>query len=160
MWVSTRYRQVMKEFSTCPHFLKCSGCTIDRSKMAPDTRHIKDFFQSFDWVVGEIFSWRMRAKLAIRKTGMGLFRKNSHEVIEIPLCQTHHPSINQAAELLKKNRFDPYDEETGSGTFRYAQFCVCRESNKVQLTLVIQKDLEEREDRENSEEPGTPEKPE
>ena len=110
--------------------------------MAPDTRHIKDFFQSFDWVVGEIFSWRMRAKLAIRKTGMGLFRKNSHEVIEIPLCQTHHPSINQAAELLKKNRFDPYDEETGSGTFRYAQFFVCRESKKVQLTLVIQKDLE------------------
>jgi len=90
-------------------------------------------------------SWRTRAKLAIRRgsrglPALGLFRRKSHDLVEIPSCVAHHPSINRAAALIQREMahllIEPYDEVRQTGSLRYAQFFVCRESNLVQLSLV------------------------
>src|SRR5690606_101497 len=55
----------------------------------------------------------------------------------------HHPSINRAAALIKREiehlGIEPYDEIRQTGSLRYAQFFVCRKSGLVQLALVSRK---------------------
>ena len=132
----------MKEFSTCTHFPSCSGCSLDLRNSPSGITQIRSFFKTFDWISHQKLAWRMRAKLAIRKNGIGLFRKKTHEVVEIPHCKTHHGAINNAANFLKQaiaaTLIEPYDEVSQSGVLRYAQFFVCRESEKIQLALVVQ----------------------
>lgn len=89
----------------------------------------------------------MRAKLAVRGTSkepfIGLFRERTHEVVEIPDCRAHHPSINQAVLLIREAMIQqgiaPYDEVRKSGQLRYVQLFVCRKTHRVQLTLVANK---------------------
>jgi tRNA/tmRNA/rRNA uracil-C5-methylase (TrmA/RlmC/RlmD family) len=54
---------------------------------------------------GTAGEWRCRARLAVRvdENGaltVGLFRRGTHQVVEIPRCVVHHPRINQAVRLI------------------------------------------------------------
>ncbi len=134
---------------TCAHFLECSGCAHHLDAKEPALwRRVKDFFdRPIPLILENRSGWRMRARLAIRKNGLGsgalgLFRRNSHDLIEIPNCLAHHPAINRAAAFVQKEmgrlQIEPYDEVRQTGSLRYAQFFVCRESGLVQLSLVSQ----------------------
>src|SRR5262249_43932800 len=72
---------------------------------------------------------------------IGLFEKGSHLVLSIPNCQVHHPRINQAIakflEAFTQSGLTAYDEASHRGDLRYVQCVVERQSLKVQLTLVI-----------------------
>jgi len=135
----------------CPHFKICSGCSRDKAledltsyKQARQFFADRNFF-SFQLHLGSPKGWRTRAKLAVRGDSkhpkLGLFEKGSHHIVDIPQCQVHHPSINQAANLLRDwmQTFEihPYDELSGAGFLRYVQLAVERESGRVQLVLVI-----------------------
>lgn len=133
----------MKEFSTCPN---CSGCSLSVGiEKPPSYSDICAFLKmSPPLISGELTGWRMRAKLAIRGSEnaplIGLFQEGTHDVVDIPNCRANHPSINEAAELLreaiKRQHVAPYNELRQSGALRYAQFFVCRESGRVQIVLV------------------------
>lgn len=101
-----------------------------------------------------ITHWRTQAKLAIGSPStssksrllqsgisLGLYRRNSHNILSIPQCQVHHPSINIASSLLAQAaqtvRITPYNEFDGRGLLRYAQFRVETTTGKVSLTLVM-----------------------
>lgn len=87
--------------------------------------------------------WRTRVKLAVRRQkgntlAIGLFRRGSHHVTPIPCCVSHHPSINKAIALLSS--LPPslgYHESTRTGELRYIQAVVERETERVQLSLVL-----------------------
>ena len=89
--------------------------------------------------------WRCRAKLAVRGSTthplIGLFKEGTHDVLEIPHCEAHHPKINEAVELVRdfmiSEKIQPYDEKSLQGAIRYLQFVIHRPSNKVQLTIVM-----------------------
>ncbi len=131
----------------CSHFVHCSGCSHPLDAKAPAIwNRVETFFEKpVPLLLENKTGWRMRARLAIRKNdrgvgALGLFRRKSHDLIEIPNCLAHHSSINQAASLVQKEmewlRIEPYDEVRQTGSLRYAQFFVCRETGCVQLTLV------------------------
>ena len=101
-----------------------------------------------------ITHWRTQAKLAIGPPtsssksrilqsgiSVGLYRRNSHNILSIPQCQVHHPNINVASSLLSQAaqnvRITPYNEFDGRGLLRYAQFRVETTTGKVSLTLVM-----------------------
>lgn len=135
----------------CPHFDFCSGCQRNRQIEQLDVySEAKEFFLEHDVAnvplrVGSPTGWRCRAKLATRGTAdnpqIGLFEEGSHHVVDIPLCQVHHPAINQAIEILRvwisQNKISLYDEQTGLGFLRYLQLAVERKTMRVQLVLVI-----------------------
>lgn len=138
--------------STCPHFSQCSGCELADPFNPPIWQEALKFFQTQTLdpkLITDGFSQtRMRAKLAVREgPKIGLFKKNSHEVLSIPNCLVHHPSINQAVSLLNeeiiRQKIIPYDEHTQKGTLRYVQLFVERNTGKVQLTLVSTKQIDE-----------------
>lgn len=129
--------------SFCPFLGECSGCCSSNHIL----QRASSFFQQ-QWdgtylcVAGHASGWRTRAKLAVRNQSetlcCGLFRAGSHEVVSIPGCSAHHPSINRAAEAIAS--LPPecgYVESTGRGSLRYVQAIVDRKSGSVQLSLVL-----------------------
>lgn len=141
----------MNKPSACPHFPLCSGCELPDPYSPPIWQEAHDFFVSNgvepDLVVDGFSKTRMKAKLAIRKgPSIGLFKKGTHEVLPIPDCLVHHPSINRAAEILReeilRQGVEPYDDASGRGVLRYAQFFVEAKTGRVQLTLVATREID------------------
>lgn len=137
--------------STCPHFSECSGCEIDDYLHPSVWREALQFFHEknirAELITDGFIKTRSRAKLAVRKgPKIGLFKSRSHEVLPIPHCLVHHASINEARDILEREmilqKIEPYQENPISGSLRYAQFFVHRETGKVQLTLVSFKEIE------------------
>jgi len=132
----------------CRHFPACSGCVYD-SCVNPPEKYLeaKKYFAT-SWQLelalteGEVRHWRTRAKLAVcAPDSIGLFAKGTHSVLPIPHCQVHHPKINEAVarllEAFRKANLTAYDEKTKTGDLRYIQCLVERKSEKVQLSLVL-----------------------
>jgi tRNA/tmRNA/rRNA uracil-C5-methylase (TrmA/RlmC/RlmD family) len=132
---------------TCPHFSLCSGCELaDELFNPPIWKEALSFFHQFniepDLIADGFSQTRLKAKLAVRPgPQIGLFKKNSHEVISIPHCLVHHPSINRAVALIKeeilRHSIAPYQENPPRGLLRYLQLFVERATNRVQLSLVV-----------------------
>ncbi|KAL9186539.1 hypothetical protein ACHAXT_005777 [Thalassiosira profunda] len=142
---------------------------IENPTEAPIVQAAQRYFRSLDAEfpvhVGPLDGWRTVAKLAVRpdpasatpKVAIGLFMPQSHELLSVPHCRAHHPSINAAVRAVTRACHDvgvvPYQEtgegvskegegageatvETGSGQLRYVAINVARENGAVQLTLV------------------------
>lgn len=141
------------EFSTidCLHFNQCSGCEIQKEVILPPIwQEIKAEFHlleprlNLSLFHAEILGWRTRAKLAVRgskkEPQIGLFKRGTHDVVDIPDCPLHHPLINQALQVLKEtmiqHAMQPYDEKKKTGVLRYLQLTIERKTRKVQLVLV------------------------
>lgn len=136
-------------FHQCTHFQKCSGCSEILNDNPPKIwQEVSNFLTPFCEPAlhqGNPIHWRFRAKVAVRGTSLhpliGLFRKNSHEVIPIPNCMVHHPQLNKAFAIIQKALFnmklEPYNEKTGQGDLRYLQGVVERKSQRVQLTFIL-----------------------
>lgn len=145
----------MKDFSTlinnCPHFNACSGCTLkdiyDLSTWKEVVSFIKDANSELTPILyaNDFKSSRSKAKLAVQKKEeeilIGLYKEFTHEVIDIPNCLLHHPSINIAIteikKALKKFNLSIYDQKNKKGLVRYLQLFVQKNSGKVQVSFVL-----------------------
>jgi 23S rRNA (uracil1939-C5)-methyltransferase len=71
---------------------------------------------------------------------IGLFKPKSHDIIPVPNCTAHHPSINRAVpivqEACRKCNVTAFSEQDGTGQFRYLSINVERSTGAVQITLV------------------------
>ncbi|KAL7539032.1 hypothetical protein ACHAXR_008983 [Thalassiosira sp. AJA248-18] len=106
-----------------------------------------DFYQIK--IPSPITQWRTQAKLAVSPAStrwaagctIGLYQRHSHNVLSIPDCRVHHPSINRAVEVLvaatEKVRTPAYEEDHGGGLLRYIQCQVELSTGKVCLSLVM-----------------------
>ena len=135
----------------CPHFNTCSGCTLDEQALRPPVyeKALRFFtslgFKDVELVIANLTKWRVKAKLAVRgQLGnplIGLFKERSHDVLKIPFCKVHNPLINESIELIRqsmiKENIEPYDEIKNKGILRYIQLVVNRQTNTVQLSLIV-----------------------
>mmetsp|Transcript_700 Transcript_700/g.1095 ORF Transcript_700/g.1095 Transcript_700/m.1095 type:complete len:536 (+) Transcript_700:86-1693(+) len=115
-------------------------------------QYFLDHEVEFEIYLGKLEGWRTVSKLPVRsapdedekKCIIGLFKPNSHDVVSVPNCTAHHPSINSTVEslqLLCNNlSVKPFDEKDGTGYLRYVCMNVDRNSKHVQLTLVWNSD--------------------
>jgi tRNA/tmRNA/rRNA uracil-C5-methylase (TrmA/RlmC/RlmD family) len=141
----------------CPHFDACPGCTMSEGVHEPPTlSRARAFFADrglpdFAARTGAVRGWRCRAKLAARslpkpngKPGagplaLGLFARGTHDLVQIPECVVHHPSINRAAaavvEAANRLGVKAYDETTGKGRLRYVQLTAVASDNAGRADL-------------------------
>lgn len=139
----------MFSFKQCSHFSHCSGCELaDPVAELLPLREMRSFFEEaclpeVPLHRGKNTEWRIRAKLAIRKDKMGLYKRGTHDVLDIPNCLVHHPAINRAQKLvanaIQSLSLPSYDEREGKGLMRYIQCIVERKTGLVSLTLVVTK---------------------
>ena len=116
-------------------------------------QYFRNLHMPFKIYVENRHGWRTVSKLPVRNGAhdgnektcvIGLFKPNSHNVIEIPNCVAHHPSINitirRLQKVCKELNVEPFDETDGSGFLRYVCINVDRSSKLVQITLVWNSD--------------------
>lgn len=151
----------------CVHFATCDGCTHETNLEAPPaSERAARFFHDVDVGGGKLapwtlqtpktHAWRCRARLvATRDDGgrveLGLYRRGTHDVVDIPECRAHHPRLNEAAAMLRRLvqglRVSVHDEDRKVGKLRHVQLAVCTsdtslpkhqryDKGRVQVTLV------------------------
>ena len=106
--------------------------------------------------VGPLKHWRTVCKLPARTPStspgggaahnnnvmpdIGLFVPGTHQVVSVPDCAAHHPSINMAIQKVREGcavcAVSAYNEKDGTGLLRFVAVNVQRSTGHVQITLV------------------------
>lgn len=144
--------------STCPHFRVCQSCALLSWKydaqLAYKVKRVADALAVYPnlskvspgevWAAPEGFGYRASAKLVVaRKRGkpqVGMYRRGSHDVVDIADCPLHHPLINRVAavvrEELDRRNISAYDVNHRRGLLRYLLVRVSPVYNKAMVTFV------------------------
>jgi 23S rRNA (uracil1939-C5)-methyltransferase len=93
---------------------------------------------------GHRFGYRARVKLAVQrikgKPVIGLYRPESHRVLDASACPVHPPPVNALVhslkQLIEKLRITPYDERHDRGQLRYLDIRYSFWQRRLLLTLV------------------------
>ncbi|HEU0265311.1 MAG TPA: 23S rRNA (uracil(1939)-C(5))-methyltransferase RlmD, partial [Geobacterales bacterium] len=88
--------------------------------------------------------YRTTAKLVISGRAdaprIGIYRRHSHDVVEITDCPLHHPLINRVVAVVKegirKGKVPIYHPRTGNGLLRYLVVRVSESSGKAMVIFV------------------------
>lgn len=88
--------------------------------------------------------YRTTAKLAVAGTHadpyIGIYRRASHDVVDLEDCSLHHPMINTVIKVvregIRKLKVPVYQEKNKSGILRYLVVRVSESSNEVMVTFV------------------------
>ncbi len=71
---------------------------------------------------------------------IGMYRPNTHEVVDIGSCPLHHPLINRVVKAVKegirKGKVPVYSPRTGSGIIRYLVVRVSEADNRAMVVFV------------------------
>lgn len=137
----------------CTHFPSCSGCSVQKElenlpKWKEFKAALKEFEGEIPLIVDQVVHYRHKAKLAVScenfEIKIGLYKKGTHDVLEILDCPLHTPAINPALEKIKEalvsSGLSIYSEKTFLGVLRYVQLVEQRETGKVSLTFVVNGD--------------------
>jgi 23S rRNA (uracil1939-C5)-methyltransferase len=89
-------------------------------------------------------NYRNTAKLVIAGKHsdpvIGIYRRNTHDVLEIEDCQLHHPLINKvvkaAKQGIKKGKVPIYNAKSEMGLLRYLVVRVAEPSDQVMVVFV------------------------
>lgn len=144
--------------SPCPKIGQCRGCSLLQLK--PDvqlgfkqqkvTQSLAGYPPLRKIVVPEVWAapsplgYRTNAKLVIgrirRQPVVGLYRRGSHDIVDIGDCPLHHPLINRIVKVVReeidKLQLSVYDPKRGQGLLRYLLVRVAPQANKAMVTLV------------------------
>ena len=143
---------------SCPHFRICQSCALMSWKydaqLAYKVRRVADALAVYPnlskvmpeevWAAPEGFGYRASAKLVVaRKRGkaqVGMYRRGSHDVVDIADCPLHHPLINRVAavvrEELDRRNISAYDVTHRRGLLRYLLVRVSPVYAKAMVTFV------------------------
>lgn len=142
----------------CPNATACDGCPLIAmsypAQLAWKQALVKDELGRYrsvtDVPVQDIIPsprrlhYRNSAKLIV--TGkfsepiIGIYRRNTHDVIDIGDCPLHHPLINKVVQAVKdgirKGKVPVYSPRSGSGILRYLAVRVSESDNRAMVTFV------------------------
>ncbi len=142
----------------CPHFRNCQSCAIlswqYAAQLAGKQKRVAEALALYPglskvapggiWGAPEEFGYRASAKLVVaRKRGrpqVGMYRRGSHDVVDIADCPLHHPLINRVAavvrEELERRSISAYDANQRRGLLRYLLVRVSPTYDKAMVTFV------------------------
>ena len=144
--------------TACPHYRSCQSCALLSWKypaqLARKSQRVADALATYPelyevelgevWAAPETLGYRASAKLVVaRKRGkgqVGMYRRGSHDVVDIADCPLHHPLINRVAaavrEELDRRNISAYDTNHRRGLLRYLLVRVSPSYDKAMVTFV------------------------
>ncbi|WP_305046630.1 23S rRNA (uracil(1939)-C(5))-methyltransferase RlmD [Geoalkalibacter sp.] len=142
----------------CPHAEECLGCALISMDYPAQLRFKQDKVAAAlgayprlaqarvapVWAAEQPLGYRCTAKLVIGKhhgqVSIGLYRRNTHQVVDIGQCPLHHPLINQISavvrEEIERQGVWVYNPERNSGLLRYLAIRVSPSRNEAMVTFV------------------------
>lgn len=143
----------------CSELTSCQGCPLlcldEAAQLEIKAIRIRGAFNHYPalrpvaiapvWNAPEAFGYRTNAKLVFgRRRGkalLGLYRRGSHEVVDLASCPLHHPLINRIVavvrEEVEKQAVFIYNPDKGRGLLRYLLVRVSPSRNKAMVTFVV-----------------------
>ena len=144
--------------TSCPHYRACQSCALlswkYEAQLVRKSKRVADALAAYPslfdvelsevWAAPETLGYRASAKLVVaRKRGkgqVGMYRRGSHDVVDIADCPLHHPLINRVAavvrEELDRRKISAYDTNHRRGLLRYLLVRVSPNYNKAMVTFV------------------------
>ena len=144
--------------TSCPHYRACQSCALlswkYRAQLECKSKRVADALATYPalfevdlgevWAAPETLGYRASAKLVVaRKRGkaqVGMYRRGSHDVVDIADCPLHHPLINRVAavvrEELDRRNISAYDVNHRRGLLRYVLIRVSPTYEKAMVTFV------------------------
>jgi 23S rRNA (uracil1939-C5)-methyltransferase len=142
----------------CSDAALCQGCPLIAMRYGEQLRWKQDLVQAaFNQypslkhiVVPRLLTperrlqYRTTVKLAVAGTHadpyIGIYRRASHDVVDLEDCSLHHPMINTVIKVvregIRKLKVPVYQEKNKSGILRYLVVRVSESSNEVMVTFV------------------------
>jgi len=142
---------------SCPHALECGGCQLQHMQYDAQLRwkrqQVVDAMERIAKLDVEVlptigmdqpYHYRNKAQLPLARRGgelvMGFFKKGSHDIVDLGICEIQHPLITKLALAVKRSvqdlAIEPYDESAHSGVLRHAVIRVSFSEKKLMLILV------------------------
>jgi len=144
--------------SVCPMARRCLGCSLIHMKPSAQlafkqelTRKalasrpsLKDVELKPIRPAPRHLGYRTTAKLVLEKTRgqvkVGLYRRGSHDVVDIGGCPLHHPLINKVVEVvreeIRRQDIHVYNPRRRNGLLRYLLVRVSPSRNEAMVTFV------------------------
>lgn len=144
--------------SQCPMGAKCDGCPLIQMKYPAQlawksmlvAKEMRKHFDADQLDIRpiipspKILGYRNAAKLVVggkfAAPEIGIYRRNSHEILDISGCSLHHPFINKVVEATKtgirKGKVPIFSPRTRNGLLRYLVVRVSEENNRAMVVLV------------------------
>ncbi|MDT8440514.1 MAG: 23S rRNA (uracil(1939)-C(5))-methyltransferase RlmD [Desulfuromonadales bacterium] len=142
----------------CPHHRQCQGCALLSwgypAQLAFKRQRVATALAPYPaltgvrlhdvWPAEQTLGYRASAKLVVasrRGRGLvGLYRRGSHDVVDIGDCPLHHPLINAIAAVvrteLERGSLTAYDPRHDRGLLRYLLVRVSPQLDKAMVTFV------------------------
>ncbi len=142
---------------TCIHFGECGGCSmLDipiqeqlRQKQTNIQNLLQDHLQAVKLQVSvpDRPPTHDRSRIlypvqpdAEKGLSMGIYRRQSHQVVAVTQCQIQHPALTtlgqRAQSIFRKLRLSPYDELTGQGLLRGFAARLAYGSNELLMGVI------------------------
>lgn len=139
----------------CPYFTKCGGCDLQHLKYGEQLQLKEDIVRTaiskyakldvkVENVIGsdKVFRYRNKFAFPVQANGseirIGMYRKNSHDVIKIDDCLLQSERTKLILKLFKEymieNKITAYDEKTKRGTIKHI---VVRETESSFILTVV-----------------------
>ena len=136
----------------CPHFYKCGGCQTwhmsYEEELAFKHQKVKDCLKRIGGIDTEVkpiigaenaTRYRNKVQLPVSENGIGFYRKNSHDVIDMEDCLLQSDGVRDIVLVIRRwmieNNIEPYNEKTNSGDLRHIYIRSAKEG--ILLTLVV-----------------------
>lgn len=141
--------------SACPYAKKCGGCDYQgipyEEQLKKKEGNVKNLLKPFvkvNPIVGMENPYNYRHKVhavfdcvAKGKIIAGVYKKNSHEVVDIERCQIEVEEadviIRDIKDLLKSFKIKTYDEDTGYGLLRHVLVRKGYATDEIMVVLVL-----------------------
>ncbi len=138
--------------SECPYFYKCGGCQLwhmdyeeelnyKQKKVEDAIRRIAKMDTEVSKIVGCDLTKRYRNKvqLPVSENGIGFYRRNSHDVIDMEDCLLQTENARRIVDIIgkwiKDCKIEAYNERENKGILRHIYLREGQEG--VLLTLVV-----------------------
>lgn len=138
--------------SECPYFYKCGGCQLWHMDYSAELEYKQKKVEDAILRIGKIDTevspivgcdlterYRNKVQLPVSENGIGFYRRNSHDVIDMDDCllQTERAKkiVDAVRDWIKTYEIKAYDEKENNGILRHIYL---REGKAgVLLTLVV-----------------------
>ena len=145
----------MAEFEKCKYAKKCGGCDYQgiayKEQLQKKYNYIKKLLGGYckvNPIVGMDNPYNYRHKVHAvfdcKKGGKiiaGVYKKNSHEVVDIETCQIEDAKsdaiIRDIKDLLKSFKIKAYNEDTGYGLLRHVMVRKGYATGQIMVILVL-----------------------
>lgn len=144
--------------SPCKKITQCRGCPLlqlkPEAQLAFKRRRVADALASQPglggikvpevWGAPRNLGYRTSAKLVIGKLNrlpvIGLYRRGTHDIVDIGDCPLHHPLINRISQVVRdeiaRQNLSVYDARRQQGLLRYLLVRVSPAQDKAMVTFV------------------------